>query len=231
MALSAQQFPATKGPDELMIKYLIDASVALEFYRPKPSFSTEQAYIHSRNLRRFLTMQKENEKAIFFIPSFCIAEVRNTLARWLHREKNIFRSQEHYKAVFHTFISHVHDRKFFYSHDLNRYHNLNTTEVTEVEHTTETEFDATGLPIGTDVRTINAKLQEKDPYDHVGKYYLSTFDILIIAMGMELKKTHGEEIHLLTRDKRLYLICSKKPNVFPKSYYWDRMRISDLPKA
>lgn len=231
MALSAQQFPATKGSDKSMIKYLIDASVALEFYRPKPTFRTPQAYIHSRNLRRFITKQKENDRAIFFIPSFCIAEVRNTLAKWLHREKNIFRSQEHYKAVFHMFISHVHDRKFFYSYDLNRYHNLNTTEIVEVEHTTETEFEATGLPIGTDEGKINAKLQEKNPYDHIGKYYLSSFDILIIAMGMELKKTHGEEIHLLTRDKRLALICSKKLDTFPKSYYWDKLRISDLPTS
>jgi len=213
-----------------MIKYLIDASVALEFYRPKATFRSKQDYNRSLTLRKHIYQQKKDGKAIIFIPSFCVAEVRNTLAKWLYRRKGVFRSQQHYKTAFETFISHVHDRKFFYSYDLNRYHNLNAEAVTELEHTTETEFDATGFPIGTDLETLNEALRQKDPRDHLGRYYLSSLDILIIAMGMELKRIYGEEVYLLTADRRLALISDQRPE-FPEPLYWYRLNVSDLPKA
>lgn len=212
-----------------MINYLIDASVAVEFYKPKATFHSREYYVNSRELRQRITEQKVTGKAIIFIPSFCIAEVRNILDKWFLRCKGIFHSQQHYETAFENFISHVHDRKFFYSYDLNRYHNLNVNEVTFVEHTTETEFDATGLPIGTYDDTINDELRKRNPRDHVSKYYLSTFDILIIAMGIELKRIHGEEVHLLTADKRLFSISSKKPGMFPKPYYWPKLRVAMLP--
>ena len=103
--------------------------------------------------------------------------------------------------------------------------------MTDIEHTTETEFDATGLPVGTDTAVLNKKLKQNNPRDHIGKYYLSTLDILIIAMGMELKRIHGTEIHLLTKDKRLALISSKKPQIFPKPHYWPKLKVSELPRS
>jgi len=214
-----------------MISYLIDASVVVEFYKPKASFRTLREYKHSLDLRKYVTQQKLTKKAVIFIPSFCIAEVRNTLAKWYFRGRNVFRSKQHYESAFRNFISHVRDRKFFYSYDLNRYHNLNTSTIAELEHTTNTEFDATGLPIGTDSKSINENLCQKNPYDHIGRYYLSTLDILIIAMGMELKRITGKETHLLTSDKRLNLISSKRPKEFPRSCYWPELKISELPKG
>ena len=214
-----------------MIFYLIDASVAAEFYKPKAAFRTLKEYKLSLGLRNHITRQKLTNKAIILIPSFCIAEVRNTLAKWYFRHKNVFRSKQHYDTTFWKFIAAVHDRKFFYSYDLNRYHNLNTSAITDVEHITDTEFDATGLPVGTDSKSINKELRKKNEYDHRGRYYLSTFDILIVAMGMELRRITGEEIHLLTSDKRLALISSRKPEEFPKSYYWPELKIFDLPNV
>ncbi len=146
-----------------MILYLIDASVAVEFYKPKAAFRSLDEYKHSLDLRNYVTQQKLTEKAIIFIPSFCIAEVCNTLAKWCFRRKNVFRSRQHYNTAFRTFISHIRDRKFFYSYDLNRYHNLNTNTITEIEHITNTEFDATGLPIGTDINLVNEKLRQRNP--------------------------------------------------------------------
>ncbi|MCD5390306.1 hypothetical protein LR007_00290 [candidate division NPL-UPA2 bacterium] len=212
-----------------MIKYLIDASAICEFYRPKATFHSYDDCRRSLSLKKHITQQKITNKAIIFIPSFCVAGVCNTLAKW-HLRNGIL-TEPQYKTFFYTFISDVHDRKFFYSCDLNRYHNINTTEVTNIEHSTHTEFDVTGLPIGTDKDTLNEKLKENDPRDHCGKYYLSTFDVLIIAMGMELKRIHGTEIHLLTKDKRLALISSKKPDIFPKPYYWPELKVSDLPHS
>ena len=200
-----------------MVFYLIDASVAVEFYKPKAAFRTPKEYKQSLGLRNYVTQQKLTNEAVIFIPSFCIAEVRNTLAKWYFRYKNVFRSKQHYDTTFWKFIAAVHDRKFFYSYALNRYHNLNTSAITDVEHVTDTEFDATGLPVGTDNKLINKELRKKNEYDHIGRYYLSTFDILIIAMGMELRRITGEEIHFLTSDKRLPMISSKNPLEIPKS--------------
>jgi hypothetical protein len=212
-----------------MIFYLIDASVAVEYYRPKATFPSPAKYERSVRLRKHITTQKLAEKAVIFIPSFCIAEVRNTLGKWQFRLENVFSSRAHYDSVFRVFIKHVHDRKFFYSYDLNRYHNLNTSAIIEIEHTTDTEFDAIGLPVGTDWKLIEGKLKENSPNDRIGRHYLSTYDILIIAMGTELKRITGEEIHLLTSDKRLVLISSKNPKNFPKPYYWPELKVSDLP--
>jgi len=212
-----------------MIYYFFDASAAIEFYRPKATYPNRKSYETSLGIIKHITKQKLQDNAILFIPSFCIAEVRNILAKWYFRYKNIFKSKAHYESIFWKFISHVHDRKFFYSYDLNRYHNINTTLVAEAEHITNTEFDASGLPAGTNKEVVNKKLKERNLYDHAGSYYLSTFDILIISMGMELKKITGEEVYLLTKDKRLALISSTMKE-FPNSLYWSDIRIDSLPK-
>lgn len=198
----------------------------------EPILTNFYAFINREQyIQAHLTNQKFTNKAIIFIPSFCIAEVRNLLGKYLYRKKGVFTKQQ-YEKSFETFISHVHDRKFFYSYDLNRYHNINTSDIIKVEHTTNTEFDASGLPIGTSSEEIRKKLAEKHKNNVIGYYYLSTFDILIIAMGIELKRIHGDEIHLLTGDKRLFEIASQKPTIFPKPYYWKglSLKVSDLPK-
>ncbi|OIO00343.1 hypothetical protein COY52_03225 [Candidatus Desantisbacteria bacterium CG_4_10_14_0_8_um_filter_48_22] len=216
-----------------MINYLFDSSVAIEWYAPKSTFRTQSEFYKSCALRAKIAFQKEEGKAILFIPSFCIAEVRNIFGKWYLRHKNIFNSKNpkaHYETCFNKFIAHVHDRKFFYSYDLNRYHNLNTTEVIEVEHTTDTEFDASGLTPGTNNTIIEAEFKKKDSHDSISKHHLTSFDILIIAMGMELKRMKGEEIYLVTNDKRMALISSKKSE-FPKPLYWSDLNVPDLPTA
>ena len=214
-----------------MIKYLFDSSVILEFYQPRAVYRDEASYLHSTELRAHISAQKFKNKAILFIPSFCVTEVRNKLASWYHRGKNVFKNKGHYMNVFGRFVNHVRRRNFFYSYDLNRYHNLNTDEIVDIEHTTETEFQVTNLPRGTDPERVNEKLKEKNRYDHIGRYYLSGLDILVIAMGMELKKIHGTEIHLLTNDKRMVLISRQKPAILPKPYYWSEIKVSDLPTS
>lgn len=228
--MEQQQRGLCRKSKKLMIKYLLDSSVILEFYQPKALFRNFASYKRSLSLRTHISKQRLENKAILFIPSFCVAEVRNKLAVWFYRRKGILKSKGAYDGAFRAFIKHVHDRQFFYCYDLNRYHNLNTNEIVDIEHTTHTEFDVTGHPVGTNPEIINEDLKKKNPYDHIGKYYLSGLDISIIAMGMELKRIHGTEIHLLTADERLALICSKKPDMFPKSYYWHKIKVSDLPR-
>lgn len=184
-----------------MIDYLFDTSVAVEFYRPKKTFTLAQLR-HNRSLKKHITEQRLKREATLFLPSFCVAEVKNTLGRWRYRQKGFFSGAAHYDSTLRFFASHVHDREFFYSYDLNRYHNLNADEVIPVE--------------------------QKTPIPE-GQHALSSLDILVIAQGIELKQTHGQEVHLLTGDKRMYTIAMLRPKIFPKPYYWHDLKVSDLP--
>jgi len=202
-----------------MITYLLDTSVIVEFYRPQSSYNSAEELAHSRELCSIITAQQASDQAILFVPSFCIAEVKNTFAKW-HFRKKVFESAQHYSDCLALFTKHVSNRHFFYSYDLNRYHNINCDMILPIEHTCQTEFVVSGLPIGASQKQIKKKLMEKRiPYDH-GRYYLSSFDILIISMGMELKRTMAKEVHLLTNDYRLHLIAEQDTAKFPKSYYW-----------
>jgi len=62
-----------------MEKYLLDASVTADFFRPKSAWSTYSGpYKAYRKLYSKLLSETLNKKSIIFIPSFCIAEVKNT---------------------------------------------------------------------------------------------------------------------------------------------------------
>ena len=76
--------------------------------------------------------------------------------------------------------------------DLHRYHNINTDKIYKIEHQTP--------------------LRGKEKY-------LSSFDILIIGMAIELKKIHigNNEVILLTRDGRL-INYDLAPRVLTRGY-------------
>ena len=119
------------------------------------------------------------QKALAFLfPLFAYVN-KNTLAKW-HHVHDSFGSEKYYLQAREKFISHVHNRAFFYSYDLNRYHNLAADQVIPIEQTTPL--------VGN----------EK---------YLSTFDILLIAMGQELSHLFRRHIYVLTRDRRLARIA------------------------
>ena len=213
-----------------MVVYLVDASVAVQFYRPRGTFDNVQEYNASKKIKAHITKQKVTNQAILFLPAFCVAEVKNTLAKWHYRHKGVFKDTQHYKSVLGGFISHVHNRAFFYCYDLTRYHNLNVESILPVEHRTQTEFTMSALPAGTGKATVKAQLNAKGLSTNFSRYYLSSLDILIIAMGIELKKIYQHEVYLLTGDKRLALISKQSPE-FPKPLYWHDLIPQRLPKA
>lgn len=200
-----------------MHRYLLDASVTAYFFRPKSAWGRHQdIYNLYYQLKAKLISEVIAKKSVVFIPSFCISEVKNTLAKWCYRYQEISLAQ--LKTGHGLFLDCVQDRKYFYSYDLNRYHNINSDIIIPIEHTTNTEFQDSGLPIDSLQVDIDKALKIIDPYDSIGKHYLSTFDILILSMGIELKNIHGTEINLLTCDKRLILMCQQKPDIFPKAF-------------
>ena len=109
---------------------LFDASAIIHFFYEKEKYAPVLDYL----LRR-----KEGNQSFFYIPCFCIAEVKNTFAKLRHRLKLI--SQEKYDEMLNVFTEDwIHDRKFLYPYYLNRYHNLNTDDIVKIEHTTKTEY-------------------------------------------------------------------------------------------
>ena len=183
-----------------MIYYLLDASALVLKHSPDPDDSVERA----KKVMNAIEAQRKENEAVLFLPNFCVVEAFNTLAKWFWREKR-FRTKEQYEAACKALerdvkrVDEFDDQRRFYAYDLHRYHVLNCNKVFEVEHTT-------GL--------------EPDPkYPGRFKSPLSTFDILIIAMGMELMKTHaGQEIRIVTCDRRLVRIAEKLSNDRPNEF-------------
>jgi predicted nucleic acid-binding protein len=122
----------------------------------------------------------------YYIPQFCIAEIFNIFAKWHYREepdrKRI--STEKYRSNRNNFKKWIRRRKNMYAYDLHRYHNLNCDKVYKTEHT---------LP----------KIDKN-------KAHLSTFDILIIAMALDLQRIHGSDnLTILSCDERLIAVAKK----------------------
>jgi len=195
---------------------LFDASAATHYYLQKEEFQESLA---------FLLSLKEKKEAIFFLPVFCVAEVLNTFAKYRYRLNLI--DQGFYEKIRTSFTEDVHNRKLFYCYYLNRYHNLNAEEIFEIEHTTKTEFHAVNrFPEGKTVEekqnSIDSILDEiKDRGFKLGKFYLTSYDILIIGMGMELIRLFGEKrLLIVTKDKRMKDICEAgRRKDLPKTIY------------
>jgi hypothetical protein len=126
-------------------------------------------------------LNKFIDGCFYYIPQFCIAEVFNTYARWHYAEKKI--SESRYKELCEIFKILIRNRRVLYPYDLQRYHNLNCDYIFKIEHTTP-------------------HLEQEAK--------LSSFDILIIAMGIELQRIHGNEnTTILSCDKRIVKIAGK----------------------
>jgi len=122
-----------------------------------------------------LIEQRGLQKAFLYVPNFCVAETFNTIARKHYREGVL--DEQAYKKCKGTFAHDIHNGHLLYHHELNRYHILNVDYIIPFEHLFPSE-----RPDGTERR-------------------LSIFDVLIIAMGMELR-VPGGATYVVTGDKR-----------------------------
>ena len=112
------------------------------------------------------------------MPNFCIAEVFNTFAKLKYRKEKI--SDEVYKTLKDKFRNLIRGGRIIYHYELSRYHILNVDYIVAFEH----QF----------------KIHSKE--------FLSTFDILIISMGIELVRIHGDKnFYIITNDKRISSFC------------------------
>lgn len=135
--------------------------------------------------------EKASDMAFLYMPQFCFAEVFNAWARFFYRDNRIIGSL--YRRWRDAFIRAIHNRNVIYCYDLHRYHNLNSHQIYKIEHT--------------------------EPYAP-GEKALSSFDILLIAMGIELRRIHKPaSVLILTRDKRLCKISNMGTEFAPAVWF------------
>lgn len=214
--------------------YLLDASAAINHYITNPKVTPQLDLIIE---------QHGLKSAFLYVPQFCICELFNTLSKLHYRKKETYPqeyqekylkdykplSPEDFTKLCKNFQEDVRFGKLFYNYELNRYHTFNADHVMKLEHQTNL------------IRT-NLKTSEEEPW------LLSSFDILIIAMGIELAKIHGEgRTYILTCDRRIKVISDelktaylnpalkKKYNLpeyfpIPKVFYLYETTIGNFPK-
>jgi hypothetical protein len=214
--------------------YLLDTSAALHHYIPDKKITPQLDHIIE---------QHGLGKAFIFIPQFCVSELFNAFSRLYYRKKETypqeyqeaylkdFKSlpQNDYDRVCHNFKEDIKFGRLFYNYELSRYHIFNADHVITYEHQ-------------VDLVRFNPKTKKEEPW------FMSTFDILIIAMGIELARIHGEnKTYILTCDKRIKKIAEnmkqafegtgakKKYNIpehiiMPKVLYLHEASIKDFPR-
>lgn len=191
--------------------YLIDTCAWVNYYKGDVKVQT---------LLNHIIDQKGSNRATLFMPSFCIAEVFNTFAKWRYRGDDVRLTEPEYEEIKKIFRTHIRRGALITEYPLHIYHIYNTDYVIPFEHQWNTGLD--------------------------NKWFLSTFDILIIGMGIELVKHFGEKpVRIISCDKRLPLLCDKlrsnvndeikkkynipKDTLYPMANYLYSCEKKDLP--
>ncbi len=164
-----------------------------------------------------ILLHKGLNRATLFMPSFCITEVFNTFAKWRYRGEEISIKEDEYNDIKEKFRSHIRRGSLITEYPLHIYHTYNTDYIIPFEHQWDTHEKA-----------------------------LSTFDILILGMGIELVKHYGEfPVRIVTAEKRLANIANQlRTNVnlgvrekykipldiiYPQTLYAHESTVTDLP--
>lgn len=167
---------------------LLDTNVLLNYYYNENEDVTRIMNLLTTNLSKSVTL---------FMPNFCTAEFFKILSSECFYKKSL--STEKFCKLKQNFINDIsRDYKFnrlqkYVTVDLNHYHLFNAHLVYE--------------PAMEYMRTYH-----EDPYfkkNPQAKKYISTFDLLVIAQGIELGHIHGyENFCILTSDQLMYDIVA-----------------------
>ena len=174
------------------MKYiLLDANVTAGYYLWR-SLSSK---IARERITNILDSGRSGEsKFFFYLPNFCVAEVfsvfmKYSFGTWNAHVKGKSIDTRVYNSLVRQFQSDIHNGKFIYHYELNRYHVLGINLVAPVDH----HFQIT-----------QKKKKQKQPRP------MSTFDHLILSMGIHLVHVHGREnVLILSADNRLTNVLKK----------------------
>ena len=168
---------------------LLDANVTAAYYLRRSLSSTRAA----DRIAEILNATRAKVWNHFpYIPNFCIAEVFSVFMKYGfgHWNKHVQRAGKINRRVYgrlvQQFQKDIHNGRFIYQYELSRYHVLGMNLVAPIDHYFQ-------------IRRGNRNHRP-----------MSTFDHLIIAMGIQLAHIHGSQnVCVLTADNRLADILAK----------------------
>jgi hypothetical protein len=182
------------------MKYLlIDANIAAGYYLPE-SISNKNA---ARNIELIINHARNRKEEVFiYMPNFCVAEtvsvfIKCSFGKWNKHVKKPIDTRV-YQSLVNQFQKDIHNGSFLYHLELNRYHILGINLVAPIDHYFK-------------ISKRKTKQHNINP--------ASTFDHLIISMGIQLAKIHGSEnVFIVTSDNRLATIINKcKSKIMPET--------------
>jgi hypothetical protein len=134
-------------------------------------------------------------RAFLYVPNFCIAEAMCAFAKKCWQEK-LYGTGSGARNAFNEFrdalLEHVVSSKILYSFELSRRHLILAHNVYER------------------AATISSSLRSGKP--------LSTLDVLMISMGLDLMNVHGKDnLYLVTAERPIYDVCCANRADFPRA--------------
>lgn len=168
--------------------FLIDANVAAGYYLPR-SLSSIKARSRIEMIIDYIRGHRKDH--FIYIPNICIAEtvsvlIKHSFGKWNRHVKSKGTIDKRvYKKLIASFQSDIHNAKFMYHYELDRYHVLGINIVAPIDH--YFQIDKKG--------NINP---------------MKTFDHLVISMGVNLVRIHGKDnVCILTADNRMSKVLEK----------------------
>ena len=139
-------------------------------------------------------------EAFLYVPNFCVVEVLRSIAKKCWTEEKFGGDPDDaFRSHQDNFLKDIRNAKIFYSYELTRRHILLSDNIYKT------------------AATISLR-QGRNP---------RAFDLLIIAMGLDLMKIHGRErFYIVTTDPPLADVCGKQGNDLPQVL---NIAVRDIP--
>lgn len=169
---------------------LLDSNVTAGYYLPR-SLDSRKAQHRIENL--FWSIRSGKTDHFLYIPNFCIAEVFSVFMKYAYGKWNrhVIKKggtidKRVYKKLVKQFQDDIHNGKFIYHLELNRYHVLGINLVAPIDHSYKfSRGEGNVSPCGT-------------------------FDHLIVSMGITLSHIHGRNsVCIVSADDRLTDLLAK----------------------
>ncbi len=174
---------------------LLDANVTAGYYLPRSLWS-KRARLRIENILQ--SVRSKATEHFLYIPNICIAEVfsvfiKHAFGAWNPHLKGGTIDKRVYESLVQQFQKDIHNGRFMYHLEVNRYHVLGINLVAPIDH---------------HYRVSRGNKKNVRP--------MGTFDHLIISMGINLAHIHGREnVCVISADDRLTNILAKCKSTIP----------------
>lgn len=170
--------------------FLIDANIAAAYYLPR-----SQSSVKTRQRTEMIIdyIRSHRDEHFIYIPNICIAEtvsvfIKYSFGKWNRHVKTKGTIDKRvYSKIVKAFQKDIHNAKFMYHYELDRYHVLGINLVAPIDHY---------------FQISRKKKNNTNP--------MKTFDHLVISMGINLVRIHGKDnVCILTADNRMSDVLEK----------------------